>query len=130
VKCKRVTRSVLASELYGLVLGFDILSTLKSATSQFHPRFSQGIPLSICTDSHSLYDCLVKLGTTQEKRLMIDILSVRQSYERREITEILWIAGEKNPADAMTKSKPCDALQRLIDTNKLDLEVQKWVERG
>lgn len=113
-----------------MVLGFDIAATLKSASSQFHPRFAQGgIPLSICTDSHSLYDCLVKLGTTAEKRLMIDILSVRQSYERREITEILWIAGEKNPADAMTKSKPCDALQRLIDTNKLDLEVQEWVER-
>ena len=60
---------------------------------------------------------------------MIDILSVRQSYERREITEILWIAGSKNPADAMTKSKPCDALQRLIDTNKLDLQVEEWVER-
>jgi len=56
---------------------------------------------------------------------MIDILSVRQSYERREITEILWIAGEKNPADAMTKSKLCGALQRLITTNKLGSDVQE-----
>ena len=83
----------------------------------------------MCTDSQSLYDCLVKLGTTQEKRLMIDILSIRQSYERREIIEVLWIAGDKNPADAMTKSKPCAALQQLIESNKLQLEVQKWVER-
>lgn len=132
IKCKRVTRSVLASELYALVLGFDLSATLKSTTDQILPGSPQGmkaIPLSICTDSLSLYDCLTKLGTTQEKRLMIDILSVRQSYERREITEILWIAGDKNPADAMTKSKCCDALQRLITTNKLDLQVDKWVER-
>lgn len=129
VKCKRVTRSVLASELYALVLGFDIGATLKATSSQILPRSCQGIPLSMCTDSQSLYDCLVKLGTTQEKRLMIDILSIRQSYERREITEVLWIAGDKNPADAMTKSKPCAALQQLIESNKLQLEVQKWVER-
>ena len=61
---------------------------------------------------------------------MIDILCLRQSYERREITEILWIKGEKNPADAMTKETPCDALKRLINTNKIDLDQPNgWVER-
>ena len=74
----------------------------------------QKIHLSMCIDSKSLYECLVKLGTTQEKRLMIDILCLRQSYERRGINEILWIKGDKNPADAMTKDKGCDALRRLL----------------
>jgi hypothetical protein len=31
--------------------------------------------IAVCTDSLSLYECLVKLGTTKEKRLMIDIVS-------------------------------------------------------
>ena len=133
IKCKRVTRSVLASELYALVLGFDISATLKSTSDQIFscsPQENRKIPLIMCTDSLSLYDCLTKLGTTLEKRLMIDILSIRQSYERREIAEILWIAGDSNPADSMTKSKPCEALQQMIDSNKLDLRVQKWVERA
>lgn len=86
-------------------------------------------PLTLEVDSKSLYDCLGKLETTQKKRLMIDIMSLRQSYERREIAEILWIKGTTNPADAMTKEKPCDALQRLVETNKLDLDVDGWVER-
>ena len=43
------------------------------------------IPIVVCTDSYSLYECLVKLGTTKEKRLMIDIMAIRQSYERREL---------------------------------------------
>ena len=54
---------------------------------------------------------------------------LRQAYERREITEIKWINGGSNPADAMTKSKPCQALKQLVDTNKLDLQVTEWVER-
>ncbi|KAF1987334.1 hypothetical protein K402DRAFT_463029 [Aulographum hederae CBS 113979] len=90
----------------------------------WHPqgKSTLRIPMTLCVDSKSLYDCLVKLGTTQEKRLMIDILCLRQSAERREISEILWIKGEKNPADTMTKVKHFDALKRLITTNKVDLD--------
>ncbi|KIM99826.1 hypothetical protein OIDMADRAFT_66146, partial [Oidiodendron maius Zn] len=116
IKCKRVTRSLLASELYAMAHGLDIAPAIKStieATLQI--RF----PLILCADSKSLYDCLVKLGTTQEKRLMVDLMCLRQSYERREITEVRWIDGNNNPADAMTKSKPCPALRDLIDTNNI-----------
>jgi hypothetical protein len=66
-----------------------------------------------------LYECLVKLGTTQEKRLMIDIMALRQSYKWRDITEIRWIDRKDNPADAITKSTPNKALEKLIDTNQL-----------
>jgi hypothetical protein len=45
-------------------------------------------PIVVYTDSYSLYKYLVKLGTTKEKHLMIDIIVLRQLYERREITEI------------------------------------------
>ena len=35
------------------------------------------IPLIIYTDSYSLYDYMIKLGTIAEKRLMIDIIGLR-----------------------------------------------------
>ena len=129
-KCKRVTRSVLASELYGIAHGFDIGALVKSTIDKV---LGIDLPLILCTDSKSLYECLVKLGTTQEKRLMIDIICLRQAYERREIAEVKWIKGNSNPADAMTKStksNPSNALKRLIDINTLQLEVEEWVERG
>ena len=128
IKCKRVTRSVLASELYGMAHGFDVGATIKSTIEKI--LRIDTLPLILCTDSKSLYDCLVKLGTTQEKRLMVDLMCLRQSYERREIAEIKWINGNSNPADAMTKSKPCQALRDLIDTNRVKLEVNEWVERA
>lgn len=60
---------------------------------------------------------------------MIDIMAIWQSYEQRELSEIRWIAGDSNPADAMTKSSANSALQRLVSTNKLDVKVQGWVQR-
>ncbi|RAL58471.1 hypothetical protein DID88_005175 [Monilinia fructigena] len=127
VKCKRVTRSVLASELYGMTLGFDVSAAIKGTVNSIFK--DKDIPLVICTDSRSLYQCLTKLGTTQEKRLMIDVMALRQSYERREIAEIKWIDGESNPADSMTKAKPSQALKDLIDNNRINIKVTEWVER-
>jgi hypothetical protein len=125
-KCRRVTRSVLASELYGMAHGFDMGAAVKSTVDR---ALEIDLPLVVCTDSKSLYECLVKLGTTQEKRLMIDVMCLRQAYERREIAEVKWIKGESNPADSMTKLKPTNALKRLIDTNTMQLDVEEWVER-
>jgi len=129
-KSKRVTRSVLASEIYGMVGGVDmaiaINTTIRMITSQLE---LPPTAITVCTDSYSLYECLVKLGTTKEKRLMIDIMALRQSYERREIAEVRWINGKDNPADAMTKSTPNKALERFLDNNQLTIRVEGWVQR-
>jgi hypothetical protein len=127
IKCKRVTRSVLASELYAIAHGFDTGIVLKTTIELI---INKPLPLILCTDSKSLYDCLVRLGTTQEKRLMVDLMCLRQSYERRQITEVKWIEGDTNPADAMTKGKACNALTELVNSNKVNLSVTGWVERG
>lgn len=125
-KCKRVTRSVLASELYGMAHGFDLAACVKATLELI---LGIEIKLTLCTNSKSLYNCLTKLGTTQEKRLMIDVMALRQAYERKEIAQVKWVDGNSNPADSMTKSKPSNALKRLIDENKVKMNVQGWVDR-
>ena len=52
---------------------------------------------------------------------MIDIMSLHQSYERREITEVKWIHGHHNPADSMTKAKSSSALKNVIETNRINI---------
>lgn len=106
----------------------NLKSTLTECTRGLHQstqilRLMEPLPLVVCTDSKSLYECLVKLGSTQEKRLMIDLMALREAFERMEINEVKWISGNSNPADAMTKAKPCSALSNLVNTNKLDLHV-------
>ena len=60
---------------------------------------------------------------------MVDVMAIRQSYERRIITEIRLIKGDSNPTDVMTKAKANTSLTRLIDTNKIDTEAEQQVER-
>ena len=60
---------------------------------------------------------------------MIDIMAIRQSYERRELTEIRQINGQDNPANAMTKGTLNKALERFINTNQLIIRVEGQVKR-
>ena len=84
-KCKRVTRSVLASELYTIVTGFDNSSVIQATIKNI---LDDEILLIICTNLYSLYNCITKLRTTTKKYLIIDIIRLRQSYKRREISEV------------------------------------------
>lgn len=105
-------------------MSIAINTTLHMITKQLNVPPTSMI---VCTDSYSLYECLVKLGTTKEKRLMIDIIGLRQSYKRKEIAEVRWIDGRDNPADAMTKGNPNKSLEHFIDTNTLEVRIEGWV---
>ena len=61
---------------------FDISVVAKSTLDDFlhQHRKEDLIPLILVTDSQSLYECLTKLGTTKEKRLIVDIISLREGY--------------------------------------------------
>jgi len=129
-KCKRITRSSLASEVYGMVAGVDMAYVITNTINQVLERLDlPAVPTIACTDSYSLYECLVKLGTTQEKRLMVDIMALRQSYERRELFEIRWISGEDNLADAFTKNSCNKAFERFMDTATTVIRMEGWVAR-
>jgi len=85
IKCKRVTRSVLALELYRMAYRFDIKAIIKLIVNKI---LNINLLLIMCIDLKSLYNCLIRLGTTQEKRLIIDVMCLWQAYERREIMEV------------------------------------------
>jgi len=65
-----------------MVHGFDMAHLVKTTLDLI---LSKDVPLVVCTDSKSLYNCLVKLGITYEKRLMIDVMCMREAYKQREI---------------------------------------------
>jgi hypothetical protein len=46
------------------------------------------ILMIVYTNSFLLYKCLVKLSTTKEKRLIINIITIRQLYKQQELFKI------------------------------------------
>jgi hypothetical protein len=71
MKYKRVTRSILALELYSIAHGFNISSLVKTIINRI---LEIEVLLVVYIDSKSLYEYLVKLGIIREKRLIIDII--------------------------------------------------------
>jgi 23S rRNA maturation mini-RNase III len=61
---------------------------------------------------------------------MIDVMALRQFYERREITEMIWIHDINNPANSMIKAKSSTVLKTMIDINQINLNTTEWVKRA
>jgi hypothetical protein len=126
IKCKRVIRNVLVVELYAMIYDFDVDSVLKATLTKM---FDVLISFILVTDSKSLYDCLVKLNIIVKKRLMMNVMILRQSYERREITEVKWISENHNSVDALIKLKASKTLKEVIDIHHIKLNIVEWIER-
>ena len=76
-KCKRVTQSILISEIYGIVGGIDIVIIIYITIKMIIDQLGYLIALIIVyIDLYLLYKCLVKLGTTREKRLIINVMAI------------------------------------------------------
>jgi hypothetical protein len=127
IKCKRMIRNVLAAELFAMIHDFDVELILKSI---FIKMLDVVVLFILVTNSKFLYDCLIRLNIIVKKRLMINVMIFRQSYEKREITEIKWIHESNNSVDSMTKSKSFSALKTIIDINRINLDTIEWVKRA
>lgn len=86
-----------------------------------------GNPLHTCTDSKSLLGVITKCSNTEKKRLMIDIISVRNAYEIEEISNIEHIRSEHNPDDAVKKRKSCPVLVQVSSEMTSTFHVEQWV---
>ena len=82
----------------------------------------------IYTNLYLLYKCLVKLSTTKEKYLVINIMAFCQLYKRKKIIKIQWINGKDNPANTITKSTPNKALKKFINSFSLYLSLYLYIQ--
>lgn len=114
-------RKVRATEIFATTHAFDFASTLHRTTSNL---FDLVIPVVINTDSKPLFDSVVGLILTTEKWMLIDLFILRQSYELRELTKIVWIPSAQNPAIAVTIQSASNALMHILQTNKV-----LWMEK-
>lgn len=73
IKIKQVIYSLLVAELYRIAYKFNIKAIIKEILAKIF-RFVIG--LIYYTDLKFLYDCLVKLGTVQAKKFIINMINL------------------------------------------------------
>lgn len=116
-KCRRVVKSTFAAELFALIQGYDNGLAVKHSLSAILGR---DVELSVFIDSKGVWDSVVSLKSLTEKRLLIDIACLRQSYSTGELRSFSCIDTTCNPADAFTKAAPCPAFQKIQRAARID----------
>ena len=126
-KARRVTRSVLAAELIAFVDLFHQAFAMASDVGKFPCQ--KKLPITLLTDSKSLFDILTKGSRTSEKRLMLDVAAAREGYRIGAISNIGFVRTAKNIADALTKKMCTAALREVLSTSKWAIKPDQWVIR-
>ena len=98
----RVSFSSIGAEILAAALSADRSYLFaQSLSSLTKPDFK--LPLTIVLDSLGLHATITTLHEGKDYRLRPTVARIRDSYESKEINEIIWIPGTKNIADALTK---------------------------
>lgn len=126
-KARRVTRSVMGAEMIAFSDTFDAAFTLRKELEYL--QSGTQIPIKLLTDSKNLFDVISKGTRTSEKRLMLDVACAREGFRNMEINDIGFIRSNYNLADGLTKSMKQAGLLSVMNTSRLDYEVDQWIIR-
>ena len=122
-KLRRITHSTLASETLSLTAALDQTLYVKQLWSEISDTTDSRLSIYAYTDCKSLYDSVHSdTQTIREKRLLIEIASLRQLLSNRDVEQISHIRTEYMLADALTKeaaSKARDYLISVLYNNEL-----------
>jgi hypothetical protein len=126
-KCRRVTRSLLASEMYALVEVFDVACAI---AEQLQGIVGQKADVWNVIDSQTVYNIVVRFGNMTEKRLAVDAAMLREAHMKKAMTRLLWVPSRENAADVMTKPNVRnEVLDALVSRYELLLNPTAWIDR-
>lgn len=126
-KCYRVTHFAMAAETIAFSEAFDAAFTTQHALQKLLRR---KVKLQMLTDSKKLFDAISRSTRTKERRLMIDIAGAKESFEKREISDLMLVSTKHMLADCLTKVMQTTQLIQVIESGKLEHKIEKWVIRS
>ena len=102
-KIKRVVRSTLSAEMLSLQEGIDNALYLREMIREMIGLDEKSLPIVAYVDNKSVIQALNSTKMVDDRRLRIDVASIKESMENNEISDIRWIRGENQIANCMTK---------------------------
>ena len=116
---RRVARSTLAAETLSFADGTDAGEYVKQLVSEFHLN-SMNSPVNMITDSKSLFDASNTTSLISDRRLRVEMSSIREMKEEGDI-DIKWVKGEAQLADVLTKKgASSQQLMKVLKDGKID----------
>ena len=111
-KLRRVVRSTLCAETIALMNALEDALLCKSILMEI---LGLKIPIFALSDSRSLVETVYSTKVPNDKRLMVEIASLRELIENAEVRELRWVSSSLQLADALTKSST-GASENLLKT--------------
>ena len=103
-KINRRISSSLAAETMALQKLSENLYFVKQLMTEIVGPAAENVPGLAITDNHDLYTCIHNLTSCEDKRLLDNILQIREAiHEDKVITEVRFCPSKENLADCLTK---------------------------
>ena len=119
-KIKRIVRSSTASETLSLLDACDTAYLMSKLISEsLTGRTDSLIPIQCFTDSNNLFGAAHSTATLSDKKLLVEIASVRERIENKEIS-LEWVNSSEQIADVLTKNgASCSELLSVLADGRL-----------
>ena len=101
-KIQRVVSSTLAAETLSMTSGLDAaIATRQLLRDLLGKAFK--LPIRIIIDNKDCFESVHSTTTVTERRLRREISMVKQALKQKEVEQLIWITGEYQIADILTK---------------------------
>ena len=121
-RIKRIVRSTLAAETLSLSDAVESAGFVQSLFKEmcFGKLDGELLPIEAFTDNKSLHSCIYSTKAVLDRRLRVDIGSLRELLSDKKLSAVRWISNEKQLADILTKSGPSsNPLQMVLSKGQL-----------
>ncbi|KAG1673036.1 DNA polymerase epsilon subunit 2 [Nymphon striatum] len=117
-KIRRVVKSTIAAEALSMVDGLDTAYYIGCMITEILSMKANTnfIPINCYIDNRSLFENLHSTKAVSEKRLRIDLATIKEMMQRREISHIQWIEASNQISDCFTKrGASCKKLVEVLE---------------
>ena len=124
-KLRRVVNSTLAAECLALQEAAEHGVYLKTVMQEILGDRISDIPVDCYTDNKSLEDSLYSTKTLENKRLILDLATIKDMLQSKEIQSVRWIDKHDQLADCLTKqTASSQVLQQVLQSGKLHIDLE------